>query len=227
MTVNIKMQIVQFLGIFILFALDLFLPAGSMAWPADWIFLVVFFGFFGGTTLWLYRHNPALMQERMRAGAADQQGWDKVYYPLLLASFFIWLALSALDASRLHWSRVPLAFQLIGLIILLASFYLLFLTFRENAYLSSLVRVQEERGHTVVSTGPYRYVRHPMYAGILILEVGTPLLLGSWYGILLGLVPALILARRAVLEERTLKKELTGYAAYVSKVRYRLIPYIW
>jgi protein-S-isoprenylcysteine O-methyltransferase Ste14 len=222
-----RTQIVQFIGIFVLFALDLFLPAGSIAWLAGWVFLVLFFGFFVGTTLWLYRHNPALMQERMRATASDQQGWDKVYYPLLLASFFIWLALSALDAARLHWSRVPLAFQLIGLIILLGSFYLLFGVFRENSYLSSLVRVQEERGHSVVSTGPYRFVRHPMYAGILIFELGTPLLLGSWYGILFGLVPALMLARRAVLEERTLSRELTGYTAYMSKVKYRIIPYVW
>jgi protein-S-isoprenylcysteine O-methyltransferase Ste14 len=103
----------------------------------------------------------------------------------------------------------------------------LFLTFRENSYLSPLVRIQEERGHAVVTTGPYRYVRHPMYAAILIFVAGASLLLGSWYGALFGLVLLALLARRAVLEERTLLKELRGYAAYMARVKHRLIPYIW
>ena len=110
---------------------------------------------------------------------------------------------------------------------MVCSFYLLFLTFRENSYLSPVIRIQGERGHTIVSTGPYHYVRHPMYAAILVFMVGTALLLGSWFGILAGLVPLLILARRAVLEERTLLQKLDGYAAYMAQVKFRLIPYIW
>jgi protein-S-isoprenylcysteine O-methyltransferase Ste14 len=110
---------------------------------------------------------------------------------------------------------------------LLWSFYFFFLTFRENSFLSPVVRIQNERGHTVVSTGPYHYVRHPMYAGFLPFMIGTPLLLGSWYGVLLGLAFMIVLARRAVLEERTLQKELRGYADYMTQVKYRLIPYIW
>jgi protein-S-isoprenylcysteine O-methyltransferase Ste14 len=112
-------------------------------------------------------------------------------------------------------------------VILLCSFYLLFLTFRENSYLSTVVRIQTERGHAVVSTGPYHYVRHPMYAAIFIFVIGTALLLGSWYGVILGLIFMVMLARRAVLEERTLQKELHGYADYMKHVKYRLIPYVW
>ncbi len=111
--------------------------------------------------------------------------------------------------------------------VLLFSFYIFFLTFRENSYLSPVVRLQEERGQTVISTGPYHYVRHPMYAGIVAFAVGTPLLLGSWYGILFGLILVVLIARRAVLEERTLREELPGYAAYMARVRYRLIPHVW
>ena len=90
------------------------------------------------------------------------------------------------DAVRFHWSSVPAWLQVVGAVILLCSFYFLFLTFRENSYLSSVVRIQEERGQTVVSTGLYHYVRHPMYAGILVFMAGMSFLLGSWYGLLFG-----------------------------------------
>ncbi|MEO7909344.1 MAG: isoprenylcysteine carboxylmethyltransferase family protein [Roseiflexaceae bacterium] len=105
--------------------------------------------------------------------------------------------------------------------------FLFFLTFRKNAYLSPVVRIQDDRGHTVVSTGPYQYVRHPMYAAILIFVVGTSLVLGSGYGVLFGLVLVGMVARWAVLEERTLRQELRGYAAYMAQVHYRIIPYVW
>lgn len=197
------------------------------AWLAGWIFLALFFGFLLATNLWLFKHNPGLLQERMRLGTSDQQGWDKLLFPLLILLFFGWLISISLDAVRFHWSPVPVWLQFVGAIVLLCSFYLLFLTFRENSYLSTVVRIQEDRGQTVVSTGPYRSVRHPMYTAILVFTIGTSLLLGSWYGILSGLVLMILLARRAMLEERTLRAKLPGYAAYVGQVKYRLIPYIW
>src|SRR6185436_15510682 len=180
MHVNINQQIRQYVGFFVAFALSLFLPAGTLAWPAGWIFLVVFFGFYLAVTFWLFRHNPGLLQERMRLRSSDQQGWDKILFPLLMVFPFAWLIFLSLDAARLHWSPVPVWLQVVGAIVLVCSFALLFLTFRENAYLSPVVRIQEDRGHTVVSTGPYRYVRHPMYAAIVVFVVGTSLLLGSW-----------------------------------------------
>src|SRR5690349_2060480 len=151
----INQVIVQTLGLFILFALALFLPAGSLTWFAGWVFLILFFGFFTIVNIWLFKHNPGLLQERMSLGRSDQKGWDKVLFPLLLALPFAWLAFIALDAVRFHWSSVPAWVQVIGAAILLFSFRLLFLTFRENSYLSTVVRIQEERGHKVVSTGPY------------------------------------------------------------------------
>jgi protein-S-isoprenylcysteine O-methyltransferase Ste14 len=223
----IKQQIGQFVGCFALFALALFLPAGTLAWPAGWLFLALFFGFYLAITIWLVRHNPALLQERLRLRTSDQQGWDKVLFPLLLLYSLAWLSLLSFDTMRAKWSPVPVWLQIVGAIILLSAFVLLFLTFRENTYLSPVVRIQDERGHHVVSTGPYHYVRHPMYAAIAVFVVGTSLLLGSWSGVLVGAVFVVGLARRAILEERTLQAHLPGYASYMIEVKHRLIPYLW
>jgi protein-S-isoprenylcysteine O-methyltransferase Ste14 len=209
------------------FGLALFLPAGTLAWLAGWIFLVLFFGFLLAINCWLFRHNPGLLLERTRLGTSDQQGWDKVLFPLLIGYFFLWLILMSSDAVRFHWSPVPVWLQFVGAIVLLCSFYLLFLTFRENSYLSTVVRIQEDRGQTVVSTGPYHNVRHPMYSAILVFVAGTSLLLGSWYGVLSELILLILLAKRAMLEESALRAELPGYVAYMAQVKYRLIPRIW
>jgi protein-S-isoprenylcysteine O-methyltransferase Ste14 len=228
MTVNLKLLAGQIVGMFIVFALALFVAAGTIDWLAGWTFLILFFGFVVALTLWLFRNNPGLLTERMTGvGKADQKTWDKVFYVLALVGFFAWLVLMSLDAVRFHWSQVPPWLQVVGAIVLLGSFYLFFLTFRENSYLSPAVRVQTDRGQTVVSTGPYHYVRHPMYSAFILYALGTTLLLGSWYGLLLGLVLIVGVAQRAMLEERTLHEELQGYDAYMAQVKYRLIPYVW
>jgi protein-S-isoprenylcysteine O-methyltransferase Ste14 len=227
MPVNVRLVVAQFVGFFVAFALALFLPAGTIAWPAGWIFLILFFAFFLGVNVWLFRHSPGLLQERLHLGTSDQQGWDKLLFPLLLVFPFAWLVFMSLDAVRLHWSPVPAWLQMVGGLILLGSFYLIFVAFQENSYASPVVRIQADRGQTVISSGPYHYVRHPMYSGILVFALGTPLLLGSWYGVLGGGIFVAILARRAVLEERTLREELPGYAAYMQRVKYRLIPHVW
>lgn len=227
MTVNIKLLVGQTIGIFLVFALALFLSAGTIAWLAGWSFLILFLGFFLAVNQWLLKHNPGLLQERLRLGTSDQQTWDKLFFPMMLTLFVAWLGIMGIDAVRFHWSHMLLALQGMGVILLLGSFYLLFLVFRENSYLSPVVRFQEERGQTVVSTGPYHYVRHPMYAAIFVFVLGTSLLLGSWYGVLFGLILMVVLARRAVLEESMLQSVLRGYTAYQAQVKYRLIPYVW
>src|SRR5258706_4591602 len=227
MQINIKLLIGQTAALFVLFALALFLPAGTLTWLNGWIYIVLFFGFFIGVNVWLYKRNPGLLQECMSLGRPDQKGLAKVLFPLLLTLPFAWLVFISFDAVRFHWSPVSIWLQVVGAAILLCSFFLFFLTFRENSYLSTVVRIQKDRGHTVVSTGPYHYVRHPMYAGFLLYMLGTTLFLGSLYGVLLGLAFMLALARRAMLEERTLQDELRGYATYMADVKYRLIPYIW
>ncbi|MGZ6222734.1 MAG: methyltransferase family protein [Syntrophales bacterium] len=227
MTVNLRVLTLEIVGTFVVFGLALFLAAGTVAWLSGWVFLVLFLGFTLAVTRWLLRHNPGLLKERMTGiGKPNQPVWDKVFFVVVEVFFLAWLVLMPLDAVRFRWSQMPGWLQVVGAVLLLFSFYLFFLTFRENPYLSPAVRVQTERGQTVISTGPYRYVRHPMYAGVIPLVVGTTLFLGSWYG-LLGLILVFGVAFRAVREEHLLQAELPGYGTYMARVKYRLIPYVW
>jgi protein-S-isoprenylcysteine O-methyltransferase Ste14 len=209
-----------------LLALTLFWPAGTLRWVAGW----TFFAFFAAACLlltrWLLLHSPGLLEERMRVGQ-NQKGWDKVFLLLINLGFFGWWILMPLDAVRFGWSHLPTWAQLIGAVLTVGSFRIFFATFRENPFLSGVVRIQADRGHTVISSGPYRFVRHPMYAAATLFFVGASLWLGSLCGLALGGVLILILAARAVLEERTLARELAGYDEYRRRVRYRLIPYVW
>jgi len=212
---------------FLVFVLALFLPAGTLVWPAGWIFLILFFSFVTAISLWLLKYDPGLLKERLTMFSADQKTWDKIFFVLMEVCFLAWLVLMPLDAVRFRWSHMPGWLQIVGAIILVSSFFLFFLTFRANSYLSPMVRIQKDRGQTVISTGPYHYVRHPMYAAILLFVPGVALLLGSWYGLLTGLLVVGMVARRAVLEERTLRAELPGYDAYMAQVKYRFVPHVW
>jgi protein-S-isoprenylcysteine O-methyltransferase Ste14 len=225
--VNIKVLTAEIGGTLLGFGVTLFLAAGTIDWIAGWVFLILFFGFTVALTVWLLKHDPGLLKERMTMFRRDQKAWDKVFLPIALVGFMVWLVLMPLDAVRFGWSRVPGWLQAAGAIILLASFYLFFLTYRENPYLSPMVRIQRDRGQAVVSTGPYSYVRHPMYSGAILLIVGSALLLGSWFGLAVGLVIVVLIAIRAVLEERMLREELPGYDDYMARVRHRLIPHVW
>lgn len=227
MRINLTQLIAQTGALLIAFALALFVPAGTIAWRSGWIFLAMFGGFVNAISLWLLRHNPALLRERMRGFTPDQKIWDKILLALTGVLFFAWLIVMPLDAVRFRWSRVPAWLRSVGAATLLGSFVVFFLTFRENSYLSPVVRIQDERGQTVVSTGPYRYVRHPMYSGFLLFVLGTALLLGSRLGVLGGFVLGGLVARRAVLEERALREGLPGYGDYLARVRTRLIPKVW
>lgn len=225
---NLKLLGVQIAGMALVFGAALFLAAGTVAWPAGWAFLLLFFAFVVALSLWLLRRDPGLLTERMTGiGNAGQKTWDRVFFAVANVLFLAWLVVMPLDAVRFGWSQVPAVLQGIGLLLVLASFVLFFLTFRENSYLSPAVRVQTERGQTVISSGPYAYVRHPMYAAAAVFIAGTSLLLGSWWGLLVGLAVVLLVAARAVQEERTLRAELAGYDACTARVRYRLVPYVW
>ena len=212
---------------FLIIALALFLPAGTVLWPAGWVFLILLLGFTLVNIGLLFTSSPGLLEERLSLSQPGQKTWDKALISLGYLLGLAWAMLMPLDAVRFHWSHVPLFLQIVGAIVLIGSFPLVILTFRENAFLSPAVRIQEERGQTVISTGPYHYVRHPLYASAILFFLGTPLLLGSWYGLLFALVPIAWMAVRAVLEERVLREELPGYDAYMAQVKYRLIPYVW
>lgn len=228
MKVPVGKLMAQMVGLFVGYTLLLFLPAGTWAWGAGWVFLAIFFGGGMAFVLWLLKANPALLNERMTGlGKAGQPEWDKRILTVLILLYLVWLVVMPLDAVRFHLSHIPLWVQVVGGWLFCISYYLLFLTYRENSFLSPAIRIQRERGQTVISTGPYRYVRHPMYASFLVQFIGASLLLGSWAGVLVGLLITMLVARRAVLEERMLREELPGYAEYMTRVKYRLIPYVW
>jgi protein-S-isoprenylcysteine O-methyltransferase Ste14 len=209
----------------LLFPLVLFLTAGTFIWPACWIFLLFFYSFVYVVVQHLVKNAPVLLEERMSVfKAAPQRDW---MFLILLAVALLWLVVMPLDVVRFRWSHLPLALQVLGVPALVGSLTLMYLAFRVNAYVTPTVRIQQERGQTVVSNGPYRSVRHPMYAGFLLFFLSLPLLLGSVGGLILAPLPIALVARRAVLEERLLCEKLPGYSRYLMQVRFRLIPHLW
>ena len=220
--------IIQDVAWLIYMAALLFVPAGTVRWPAAWVFLAEM-GTLGLVVgLWLVRYDPQLLTERLSSPIQRRQAtWDKFLIVAFLLLWSGWLVLMALDAARYRLSHVPFRMHAVGGLGILLSVYVGYLTFRANSYAAPVVKIQKERGQRVITTGPYRYVRHPLYAGALLFLLGTPLLLGSWYGLAAAPLMVAVLAIRIVLEERTLRIELDGYAEYAGNVRYRLVPLIW
>ncbi len=209
------------------FALLLFVPAGTTRWPGAWVFLVILAVSTMWGMGWLGRHDPALLAERMRPPIQrDQPRSDKLFMLAFIPLWFGWYVLMGLD-KRFGWSSVKPPWHVLGAVLFCLGIWLSFRVLKENSYAAPVVKVQKERGHRVVTTGPYAYVRHPMYASVIPIAAGVPLLLGSWWGLLVALLVVLMLAARAVMEERMLKAELEGYADYAERVRYRLVPLLW
>ncbi len=218
-------RIVTVLGMLLVIGVLLFGIAGRLNWTEAWIFLALYLAGILANGLWSLRHNPEVINERGRIGA-NAKSWDKVigvFYAVFLFGTFI---LAGLDA-RNAWSAAPLWVKILGGIGFASSLALTFLAMKFNAFLSTFVRIQDERGHTTVTSGPYRFVRHPMYAGILLMSWGMPLLLGSWWALIPGVLNIVLFFIRTALEDNTLQAELPGYKDYVQKVHYRLIPGIW
>jgi protein-S-isoprenylcysteine O-methyltransferase Ste14 len=205
----------------------LFMAAGTLAWPGAWVFLAEMWVLALAVGLWLLRYDPALLKERTGSFVQrDQPPLDKLLVISLIVIYVVWFVLMGLD-RRYGWSSVPAWLQVVGAVGVFLSVYLGYLTFRANSFASPVVKIQTERAHSVVTTGPYRYVRHPMYAGALFHFAGLPLLLGSWWG--LAFLPLFVglFAFRIGIEERTLRTALKGYDDYAARVRYRVIPLIW
>ncbi|MDG4884919.1 isoprenylcysteine carboxylmethyltransferase family protein [Mesorhizobium sp. WSM4884] len=205
----------------------LFMSAGTMHWPGAWAYLVLMVGLSLTLGMALARRDPGLMNERLSPPIQkNQTAADKVLLSILLTAIFAWQILMGLD-FRFGWSAVPAWLQVIGAIVLLVSIWICYLTMLENSFAAPVVKIQDERGQKVITTGPYSYVRHPMYAGAILFFAGTALLLGSWWGLLSVLAFIVLLAIRTFIEEKTLRTGLRGYDDYAENVRYRLIPMVW
>ena len=159
--------------------------------------------------------------------ADNVKAWDRVIMAIYTVLLLLTLVLAGLDAGRYRWSDVPFIGQVLGLAGVFLAAALIFWTILTNAYLGRMVRIQEDRGHQVVTGGPYAHVRHPMYVGIIVLFPCMALFLGSSWALVPASLIAILMVVRTALEDRTLQAELPGYAEYARKTRYRLLPGVW
>ncbi|NIM89900.1 MAG: isoprenylcysteine carboxylmethyltransferase family protein [Candidatus Aminicenantes bacterium] len=204
----------------------LFIPAGTLNWPEAWLLLGLYFFVVGGCLIWLKKNDPELLKER-RSVRKDVKTWDKKIIFTYTIFLLIMLVLAGLDAVRFRWSRVPLMWKAVGYFGFIPAVILGFWAFKQNTYLAQYVRIQKDRGHRVITTGPYEYVRHPMYVGVMLFILCAPLALASFYSFIPAFVIVVLFIIRTSLEDKTLLEELEGYQEYAKKVRYRLIPGIW
>ncbi|ANW03347.1 methyltransferase family protein [Bradyrhizobium icense] len=205
----------------------LFAAAGSLDWPGAWVMLIVSAILGPACGLWLAKIDPALFAERMRPTfQADQPAADKKFMLIFFAALLMWFVAIGLD-RRTDASDVPLPMQALGLAMFLLSIAFIMWVFRENSFAAPVVKVQAARHQRVISSGPYAFIRHPMYSAVMLYFIGIPLLLGSWWGVAFAPVFAVLFAVRARIEERALVEGLPGYADYAARVRYRLVPGIW
>ena len=200
----------------------LFIPAWTLDYWQAWTFLVVYFASCLAISLYLMNADPKLLERRMSGGPfAEKEAAQKIIMVCASLGFIGLIAVPALD-HRFGWSRVPLYAVLAGHVLMLLGWLAIFFVFRANTFASATIELASD--HKVISTGPYALIRHPMYAGGLVMLVGMPIALGSWWGVLVmvAIVPAVIW--RLLDEEEFLVRNLPGYVEYQRKVRYRLIP---
>jgi protein-S-isoprenylcysteine O-methyltransferase Ste14 len=208
------------------FAVMLFVPAGTIRWPRAWIFLGAIFV---GTAVTMFVLPEELLNERFKPPVQRGQPlFDQIGIFAFVGSFVAAVLFIPFDVFRLHLLRPPgPAVSIFGLALFAAGWTLITVAMSTNAFAAPVVRHQKERGQYVIDSGPYRLVRHPMYAAVIPLLVGMSLWLGSFAGAIVAIVPTILIGIRAMLEEKFLCRELPGYAEYVTRTRFRMIPYVW
>lgn len=212
-------------AVIVVMGLLLFVPAGTIGYWQAWLYLSIFTGASVLTTVYLMRNDPALLERRLRGGpTAEKRTAQRLIMLCTSIGFIALLVVPALD-QRFGWSNVPLGGISAGDILVALGFYLISLVYRENTFTSATIEIAENQ--KVVSTGPYAIVRHPMYASASLYLVGTPLALGSYWGLVPVVAIMLFLIWRLIDEERFLATNLPGYTEYQKRVRHRIVPFLW
>lgn len=212
-------QLVTVLGILLL------TPAGTFGYWQAWVYLFVFAVSSALITGYLWKKDPKLLERRLKAGPGAEEDSSQKLIQLLASFVFIGaMVLPSLD-HRFSWSSVPLPVVFVGDALVALGFLIIFLVFKENTFTAATIEVVPEQ--RVISTGPYAIVRHPMYSGALVMLLGTPLALGSWWGLLMFIPMVLTILWRARDEEQLLLRDLRGYEEYCRRVRYRFVPFVW
>lgn len=200
----------------------LFLPAGTLAYWEAWVYLAILLIPMTFALIYLYRKAPELLERRMRV--REKEATQRKIINLSLLYFLVVFMLPGFD-KRFGWSNVPVGMVIVGDLVVLLGYCFILVVFRENQYASRVVEVNE--GQQVINTGPYALVRHPMYLGVTLMYVFSPLALGSYWAMIPALLIIPILVMRIRNEEEVLSRELAGYSAYIQQTRYRLLPGIW
>ncbi len=219
-------NIIRFAGFLVLLGIFIFVPAGTLSYWQGWVFLAAFGFALVFFMLYGMLRDPNMLKERSQK-AKNVKHWDTVILNIYTVFLVIMVVLAPLDGERFHWSFVPFWVNLLGLGLMIPSFALLMWVTATNTYLSRYVRIQNDRGHQVVTAGPYRFVRHPMYASNILFFPSIPLLLGSWWALIPAVIIMGLFTLRTYLEDKTLQAELPGYKEYAMKTRYRMVPGIW
>jgi len=222
-------QWIRLVVVYLLIPLVLFICGGDLGWWQAWLYSVLFLAAAIGGRMWAEQRHPGLTAERQNIESIQNaKAWDKVLAPLMALSLVFPMVIVAGLDHRYNWSpEFPLWLIVIGFILISLGYAFAAWALAENRFFSSVVRIQKNRGHVVCDSGPYRFVRHPGYAGNMLALFGVVLALGSVWVLIPAAVASIIAVIRTVLEDQTLQEELPGYRDYARRVRYRLIPGIY
>lgn len=218
----IKMVFVRFLGAILVLSAMFFLPAGTLAYWEAWGYLAILFIPMLFVLFYLLKNDPGLLARRMKT--REREAEQKLIIKLSFIPFLLAFLLPGFD-KRFGWSNVPVGMVVMADILVLLGYGIVFLVFRENRYASRVVEVEQEQ--TVISSGPYAMIRHPMYLGSLLLYILSPLALGSYWAMIPAILIIPVIIARIRNEESVLARDLSGYQEYMQKTRYRLIPGMW
>jgi protein-S-isoprenylcysteine O-methyltransferase Ste14 len=219
-------HIVRVFAAIVLIGMLLFTSAGRLDWKEGWIYVGGWLATFSMLLISLTRSDPELLNERGER-TANTKSWDKVLLTIYSVFLFLSPVVAGLDACRYGWSEMARFWHWIGFGGLTVGAILVQRVMGANSFRSTMVRIQDDRGHRVITHGPYRYVRHPTYLGLVLINLSTPLALGSWWTFVPQGVNAMLFIMRTALEDRTLHQELPGYAEFAQRTPYRLLPGVW